>query len=83
MTAKAHAKINPVTMTPTQARQQIETLIRRYRDLGESKRKEMTEASVAGQFVTPLLRALGWPAILPSANACATRSTRWWPISTD
>lgn len=64
---------------PTQARQQIANLIDRYRALDEATRKTTSEASVVHQFITPLLEALGWPAraIPSSANACATRSTRW------
>ena len=50
-------------MTPEQsaARQQIELLIQRYKDLTPDERKAMTEAGVVRQFVDPLLKALGWP----------------------
>ncbi|HSN73975.1 MAG TPA: DNA methyltransferase, partial [Anaerolineae bacterium] len=48
-------------ITPTQARQQIASLIERYRALDEATRKSMSEASVVHQFITPLLEALGWP----------------------
>ncbi len=50
-----------MTTPQTQARQQIETLITRYRALDEATRKTTSEASVVHQFITPLLHALGWP----------------------
>jgi hypothetical protein len=50
-----------VTAPQTHARQQIETLITRYRALDEATRKTTSEASVVNQFITPLLEALGWP----------------------
>jgi hypothetical protein len=73
-----------VTTPQTQARQQIETLITRYRALDEATGKITSEVGVVHQFINPLLAALDWPALLtpPSANACATRSTRWWRIFT-
>ena len=71
-----------MTAPQTQARQQIETLIQRYRTLDEVTRKNTSEASVVHQFITPLLQALGRHAIRPSANDRATRSTRRWRTST-
>ncbi len=69
---------------PNQARRQIETPITLYRVLDEATRRSMSEAGIVHQFINPLLAALDWPALLtpPSANACATRSTRWWRIFT-
>ena len=48
-------------MTPiqTEARKEIETLIKLYNKLSANERKTMTEAGVVHQFIDPLLAALG------------------------
>jgi hypothetical protein len=49
-------------ITETQARQKLEIILADYRKLSEAERKDMTEASVVGQFISRLLEeVLGWP----------------------
>lgn len=50
-----------MSLPQAQARQQIKTLIDKYRSLAESERKALSEANVVHQFVVPLLETLGWP----------------------
>ncbi|MBX3002276.1 MAG: N-6 DNA methylase [Caldilineaceae bacterium] len=47
--------------TPQIARAQIEALIQNYRRLTDADKSGLAEANVVHQFITPLLRALGWP----------------------
>jgi predicted type IV restriction endonuclease len=48
-------------VTQEKARQEIGTLIQKYKGMSEKSKKEITEAGVVHQVLDAFLRALGWP----------------------
>jgi len=57
--AQIGSQILPVTQE--QARQDIGSLIQKYKGMSEISKREITEAGVVHQFLDAFLRALGWP----------------------
>lgn len=55
-----------MNIAETEARKQIETLIKKYKNIPEGERKTLSEASVVHQFLDPLFAALGWPVADPT-----------------
>ncbi len=47
----------------------LELLIRKYHDLPQKHRENMSEQDVRDYFVTPLLEALGWGTVDPRERA--------------
>ncbi len=50
-----------MTFQPAQARAQIAALVEEFYRLTPAQRESVTEAGVVNQFITPFLKALGWP----------------------
>jgi predicted type IV restriction endonuclease len=48
-------------VTQEKARQDIASLIQKYKGMNDNAKRNITEAGVVHQFLDPFLRALGWP----------------------